>query len=86
MLHDDLTGVYNRRHLESEMALPRSTPAGIAIFNIDGLKLINETFGHEAGDRTIVTASNRAVRSPTVLTWKVNVPVSVSATNGTLRL
>ncbi len=53
-LHDQLTGLYNRTYLENEMQrLNRSREYPITIFSIDidGMKLVNDMFGHEQGDR-----------------------------------
>ena len=55
-LHDDLTGLHNRRGLQTvgEQALYRArrdgTPVAILFIDIDGLKAINDTLGHAAGD------------------------------------
>ncbi len=52
---DALTGLPNRRALTSDFAdvvanLTSATPAIIAIFDLDGFKHYNDTFGHHAGD------------------------------------
>ena len=54
--HDTLTGVYNRSYydrakvqLENESNLPLS----IIVIDINGLRLINDAFGHAAGDSLI---------------------------------
>lgn len=55
-VRDPLTGVYNRRYLEEtlEREIRRAershAPLGLIIFDIDGFKRFNDTFGHEAGD------------------------------------
>lgn len=59
--HDQLTGLYNRQYydnakkrLDNEKYLPLS----VLFFDINGLKLINDAFGYDAGDRMIqATAS-----------------------------
>ncbi|HBC58291.1 MAG TPA: hypothetical protein DCZ03_14115 [Gammaproteobacteria bacterium] len=58
---DALTNAYNRGYLERELRnqilLSRSSPdMGFALFVIDvnGLKHINDTYGHEEGDRAII--------------------------------
>lgn len=53
---DAMTGLYNRRIFEEEMfAKEDKATEGIAliILDIDGLKLINDTVGHEVGDQVI---------------------------------
>jgi two-component system, cell cycle response regulator len=56
---DALTGLGNRRALarELEVALPRSTtaePLVLVLFDLDGFKHYNDTFGHPAGDALLV--------------------------------
>jgi diguanylate cyclase (GGDEF)-like protein/PAS domain S-box-containing protein len=60
-LRDPLTGLYNRayfeegmRHLESY----RFARVGIIMCDVDGLKLINDTLGHNAGDSILVAAAD----------------------------
>ncbi|GGI94665.1 sensor domain-containing diguanylate cyclase [Halopseudomonas pertucinogena] len=58
-LHDDLTGLLNRRHwencLEHEFARHNrySSEASLVIFDIDHFKQLNDTYGHQAGDEVI---------------------------------
>ncbi|MHB8895491.1 MAG: sensor domain-containing diguanylate cyclase [Candidatus Geothermincolia bacterium] len=58
-LLDPLTGIGNRRHaeayLESRLSEYRryGWEFGLAFFDIDHFKLVNDTFGHEAGDRVL---------------------------------
>ena len=54
--HDKLTGLYNRAFFEAELKRlnkKRQLPLTIVIADIDGLKLINDAFGHESGDKLI---------------------------------
>ncbi len=56
---DPLSGVYNRRYLdrrlEEEFARAQryQTPLSIMLLDIDHFKLINDTFGHLAGDQIL---------------------------------
>jgi two-component system cell cycle response regulator len=53
---DALTGLFNRRYMEShigalvEQAAARSKPLTVLLLDIDYFKSINDTYGHDAGD------------------------------------
>lgn len=50
---DSLSGLYNRRYFEEEMRRMdkrRQGSVGLIIVDVDGLKLVNDMFGHESGD------------------------------------
>lgn len=54
--HDQLTGVYNRRFYEEELKRldkGRNLPMSIVIGDINGLQLINDTYGYDVGDEVI---------------------------------
>ena len=58
--HDSLTGLYNRRFFEEEMNrldIERNLPISIIIGDVDGLKLTNDIFGHDAGDEILIKVS-----------------------------
>jgi len=63
---DELTGLANRRSLgdglERELARARRAgdPLSVLLFDIDGLKQINDTHGHAAGDEALREAALRA--------------------------
>jgi len=65
---DDLTGLYNRRGFalaaEQELrhAFRRKEELTLLFFDIDNLKMINDTFGHIEGDKVIKSAA-MALRS-----------------------
>jgi diguanylate cyclase (GGDEF)-like protein/PAS domain S-box-containing protein len=70
-LRDELTGLNNRRGLQAagEQALYRArrdgAPAAILFIDVDGLKQINDTFGHSAGDdalRSMADVIQSAIR------------------------
>jgi diguanylate cyclase (GGDEF)-like protein/PAS domain S-box-containing protein len=51
--HDQLTGLYNRRYLKEELArLDRlkNLPLTVVLCDVNGLKIVNDTFGHDYGD------------------------------------
>lgn len=59
--HDILTGLYNRNFFEEKMAFIEKNnviPTGIIICDVDGLKLVNDTMGHKAGDMLLKTAAD----------------------------
>ena len=58
--HDQVTGLYNRRFLEEEIKrldTPRQLPISIIMCDLDGLKLVNDVFGHQEGDRLLIKAA-----------------------------
>ncbi len=64
--HDALTGLFNRnyfeqeiRHREKEKRTEKMNypPTGIIICDVDGLKLVNDTLGHERGDVLLIEAA-----------------------------
>ena len=61
---DALTGLYNRNYLEHELlrlATGRFNPIGFISIDVDGLKLVNDTCGHDAGD-VLLTAVGRMIK------------------------
>lgn len=62
---DYLTGIANRleysRHLERSLSQPASgnTATGLLFIDIDGFKLVNDTYGHSHGDQMLITLARR---------------------------
>lgn len=59
--HDFLTGLFNRKFFEEEKARledERFVPVSVIIANINGVRLINDAFGHAEGDRVIIEAAS----------------------------
>lgn len=59
--HDFLTGLYNRKFFEQEkerLAEERYLPVSVIIANINGVRLINDAFGHAEGDLVIIEAAS----------------------------
>jgi len=54
--HDSLTGLYNRAYFEEElkrMNHPRYYPLNIVMIDVNGLKAVNDAFGHQQGDQLL---------------------------------
>lgn len=67
--HDSLTGAYNRGYLtelaEREVALAKrhGRSLAIAMLDIDHFKLVNDTYGHDIGDRVIQALAESCVKN-----------------------
>ena len=75
---DPLTGLYNRRYLDDQLARVHATavriqrPYALLVMDVDEFKLVNDTYGHAKGDaalvafaedlRSVVRAGDIAVR------------------------
>jgi diguanylate cyclase (GGDEF)-like protein/PAS domain S-box-containing protein/putative nucleotidyltransferase with HDIG domain len=54
--NDQLTGLYNRRFFEEELNrldVKRNLPLTIVMADVNGLKLVNDSFGHVIGDELL---------------------------------
>jgi diguanylate cyclase (GGDEF)-like protein len=57
--HDPLTGLFNRRYFERRLreecahARRHRRPFSIVMLDLDHFKLVNDTYGHEDGDRVL---------------------------------
>jgi len=54
--HEPLTGLYNRGYYEEEikrLSSGRQFPVGVIMMDIDGLKVINDKYGHASGDELL---------------------------------
>lgn len=59
-LNDQLTGVYNRRYYEEQLIeLDREEfyPLSLIMGDVNGLKLVNDSFGHQVGDQLLIKVS-----------------------------
>jgi two-component system cell cycle response regulator len=56
---DPLTGLYNRRHMDNQLeihvsnAVARGRPVSVLALDVDFFKPINDTHGHDVGDRVL---------------------------------
>ena len=58
--YDFLTGLYSRNFFDEEMARiadGRYSPMGMVICDLDGLKFVNDTMGHKAGDKMLINSA-----------------------------
>jgi len=59
--HDALSGLYNRAHFESEFARMERAggffPVSVVMVDVDGMKAVNDTQGHDAGDALLQRAA-----------------------------
>jgi diguanylate cyclase (GGDEF)-like protein len=64
-LHDSVTGLGNRRKLTADLdaALRAGGPAALALFDLNGFKTYNDSFGHPAGDALLARLGSRLVAS-----------------------
>lgn len=63
--HDPITGLYNLTFLYEEIKrldVPRNLPFSVLVGDVNGLKLTNDIFGHEAGDKLLRKISNAIKR------------------------
>ena len=57
---DHLTGLYNRRYYETELKrldVERNLPLSTMVIDVNGLKLINDAFGHSKGDDILIKSA-----------------------------
>ena len=64
---DGLTGLGNRRKLiqdlSQELSTPEPRPLTLALFDLDGFKAYNDTFGHPSGDALLALFADRLARA-----------------------
>ncbi len=59
--HDGLTGLYNRNFIEEEigrLSTARQLPVSVIMADVNGLKLVNDTYGHDHGDELLRGAAD----------------------------
>ncbi len=67
-MRDDLTQLFNRRYfynrLERELDQARNfqRPLAVVVLDVDGLKAVNDTYGHKAGDLLLATVGRLLVQ------------------------
>lgn len=75
-IRDGLTGLFNRRYLEETLAREvaragrERAPLSLLMIDLDHFKLVNDTYGHSAGDRVLQAVADmlqRQVRSADIV-------------------
>ncbi len=72
--NDQLTKVYNRRYYEEklqELDQEEYYPLSLILGDVNGLKLVNDSFGHQVGDKLLVKVSDilsKACRTKDIIT------------------
>ena len=64
--HDKLTALYNRAHVEAvtpEMEKSSALPMSIIMIDMNGLKLVNDVFGHQQGDLLLIAMAKVLIKS-----------------------
>jgi len=67
-VRDALTGTYNREHFEERLkvevayAKRHGTVVSLVLFDLDHFKRVNDTYGHPAGDATLVFVAENVTR------------------------
>lgn len=60
-LHDHLTGLYNRRYFTDKLAsvdIETHYPLGLIMIDLNGLKILNDAYGHDTGDKALKLMSH----------------------------
>jgi diguanylate cyclase (GGDEF)-like protein/PAS domain S-box-containing protein len=58
--HDSLTGLYNRAYFDEELHrfdVARQLPLSVIIGDVNGLKVVNDSFGHLEGDKLLAASA-----------------------------
>jgi diguanylate cyclase (GGDEF)-like protein len=62
-LQDAMTGLYNRRFIEAYVetlqasVIRKGTHLAVLMFDVDHFKMVNDTYGHDAGDKVLVAVA-----------------------------
>ena len=66
---DSLTGLYNRRYMDTHVenmlkeAMDSKRQLSVLMLDIDHFKMVNDTYGHQAGDEVIKEFANRILKN-----------------------
>lgn len=63
--HDHLTNLYNRRFFEEELMsfdIKQNLPLSVIMCDVNGLKMANDSFGHDSGDQLLIHAAEAIMK------------------------
>ena len=61
LYRDSLTGLFNRRYMEEEIRrldTKRQLPISIIMLDVNGLKVVNDSLGHDKGDKLLIKTAS----------------------------
>ena len=67
-MHDGLTGIYNRRYFDAKLEqehiryLRYKEPYCLAMLDLDFFKKVNDTYGHDIGDKVLIDFTARVTK------------------------
>ena len=67
-MHDGLTGIYNRRYFDAKLEqehiryLRYKEPYCLAMLDLDLFKKVNDTYGHDIGDKVLIDFTDRVTK------------------------
>jgi two-component system, cell cycle response regulator len=73
-ISDGLTGLFNHRHIhgllaeEFERVARTNDCMSVAMFDLDRFKAVNDTYGHQAGDRVLIELADILRETPATST------------------
>ena len=62
-MHDKLTGLYNRRGYDYIMKNVDLYTSALLLFDVDKFKQINDSLGHDCGDKALVRVTDMIIKS-----------------------
>ena len=73
---DGMTGLYNRsetqRRIERNLANVQNTPLSLIMIDIDNFKQVNDTYGHQEGDKVLVALADILLKEQKRISEKVS--------------
>lgn len=74
LIHDPLTNLFDRKAYYADLAKIENKVTGVIVIDMNSLKLLNDTEGHEAGDvalKTIANALNKSIEHRNMFAYRM---------------